>query len=71
MIVATSEGFTDFAYISWVKEQLALETPAHNRQYPDQKRNALDSDVESRDHDISRGSTIPESVVPNYSDSSG
>jgi len=48
-----------------------LETPAHNRQYPDQRRNALDSDVESRDHDISRGSAIPESVVPNYSDSSG
>ena len=31
VIVATSEEFTDFAYISLAKEQLALETPADNR----------------------------------------
>jgi len=33
VIVATSESLTDFAYISLAKEQLALETPADNRQY--------------------------------------
>jgi len=31
VIVATSEEFTDFAYMSLAKEQLALETPADNR----------------------------------------
>jgi len=31
VIVATSEEFTDFAYISLAKEQLGLETPADNR----------------------------------------
>jgi len=35
VIVATSEGFRDFAYICLAKEQLSLEAPAHNRQYPD------------------------------------
>jgi len=34
-MVATSEAFTDFAYMSLAKEQLALETLAQNRQYPD------------------------------------
>jgi len=37
VIVATSEEFTDFAYISLAKEQLALETPADNRSYLSQK----------------------------------
>jgi len=70
VIVATSEEFTDFAYISLAKEQLALETPVHNRQYPDKIRNTLNSDVESRDRsvdDISGGSAIPESVISNHS----
>jgi len=31
VIVATSEEFIDFAYISLAKEQLALETLAENR----------------------------------------
>jgi len=33
-MVATSEEFSDFAYISLAKEQLGLEPLAHNRQYP-------------------------------------
>ena len=39
VIVATSEEFTDFAYISLAKEQLALETPADNRSYLSQRLN--------------------------------
>jgi len=35
LIMATSEAFIDFAHISLAKEQLALETPTHDRQYPD------------------------------------
>ena len=35
VMVATSDDFTDFAYISFSKQRLALETSAHNRQYPD------------------------------------
>jgi len=34
-MVATSEAFTDFAYISFAKEQLGFETLAHNRQFAD------------------------------------
>ena len=49
VIVATSEEFTDFAYISLVIGELALEAPAHNRQYPESRFDTLDSDVESRD----------------------
>ena len=77
MIVATSEDFTDFAYISWGKDELASETPAQkidNGQDPEAIFDILNADVESRDHngyDISGGSAIPESVIPNYSHSSG
>jgi len=55
VIVATSEEFTDFAYIPLVIGELALEAPAHNRQYPESSFDTLDSDVESRednDHDF-------------------
>jgi len=55
VIVATSEEFTDFAYIPLAKEKLGLGTLAHNRQYPKSRFDALDSDVASRDdnvHDI-------------------
>jgi len=55
VIVATSEEFTDFAYIPLAKEQLGLGTLAHNRQYPKSRFDTLDSDVASRDdnvHDI-------------------
>ena len=72
VIVATSEEFTDFAYISLAKEQLAWEMPAHDRQYHNQRLNTLNSDVEIRDynnHDIAGGSAIPETVVRNYSNS--
>ena len=41
VIVATSEEFTDFAYISLAKEQLALKTPTDNRQCPDSLLNTL------------------------------
>jgi len=74
VIVATSHAFSDFAYISLTKEQLALEMRAHNREYPDQKLNTLNSNVESRHHnghDISGRSPIPESLIPNYLHSSG
>jgi len=46
VIVATSEEFTDFAYISLVIGELALEALAHN---PESRFDTLDSDVESRD----------------------
>jgi len=73
-MIATSEDFTDFAYISVDKELLGSEMLTHNRQYPYQRPRTLNSDVESRDdngHDIAGGSTIPESVVPDYSNSFG
>jgi len=50
VIVATSEEFTDFAYISLAKDELVLETRANNGQYLDYRLDTSNFDMESREH---------------------